>query len=113
MSLGIPVESLYEAQCLLRCVVVVPVAVGADIIDDAVHARREGAPVVPSWPLLRLPRVDLLPVNAIDNVDMAVHQQRGWGCWDALCRGGRAARYARRCSPRDRPCSKQLEGAPS
>jgi formylglycine-generating enzyme required for sulfatase activity len=28
-------------------------------------------------------------------------------------RGGRPARDARRCSRRDRPCSKQLEGAPS
>ena len=73
--LGGAQRRLDQAQEDLGRVVVVPAAVGAEIVDDAVDAAGAGAAIVPVAGL-RLPEVGLLPVDAVGDVDVAVHEQR-------------------------------------
>ena len=76
--LRVLVERLDQPQRLLGRVVIVPVAVGADVVDDAVHPRGPGARVVPAA-VVRHPGIDLFPVDPVGDVDVAVHHHRHIG----------------------------------
>src|ERR1041384_7035643 len=69
------IKRLDQAQRVLRRLVVNPVAVSAEILDHDVDAGGAGTGVVPAG-RLRLPGIDLLPVDAAGDVNVAVHEDR-------------------------------------